>query len=692
MTRAQPNHCVAVVLLVYVAFAFCATAQEPRDVVSQEIDVRLAEIEIVVTNRNGEAVSGLTREDFEVLQDGRSVELTHFRAEAAADSMVTGVVDSSGLNEAVADAELSEGSAGGRCADGRCSEDHSETDRAGRPRLNLIVYIDRGYLELGDLKNLRDELKLFLRQALAPGDRAMLVSAERSLQLHQSLTTLPELVVSQLDDIQERPGGGRFAQQYLSILRDIQRIKSQGTDLDSRDPTLLARGFLGQVQAFAAEVNGELRQTTDQLKQLIQTIAGLPGRKAVLYIGGRVPAVHSQRLFDAWDEAFGRNSSFQIPDGGGGVAGGEDGGGAVDAGALSADNALFDSLAGAGASYTIDAAKAVSEVAELASVHDVIFHTLDASALRGSASVFSISGDAALGARGTVPNPSPTLVPGSISDSLGSLRDLALGTGGRAFSGSRNFRVAFESLDRDLKTYYSLGFQPLESKKGNSRIEVRLRDRRDRSDGGSHGKLRVRHRSRLRLKDRDTEAAERTVSALLLEDADNPLQVEIEAGEPTVVNNSATGKKAAGKKTTGKRAAAKNRFKLPVSVSVPLAQLALVADGRHHTGRLSIFATSGGLGGTGSVMKAVVPVRIANQDLLTSLGRRVAYQLELVLPAGSGRIAVTVRDDFRPMSSTATTSVHDFDKEVLGSDVSGGSAVSGSDAIGKPSDSDSSVE
>ncbi len=635
MIRAQPTQVVAVVLLICSVLSIPAAAQKPQDVVSQEIDVHLAEIEIVVTDRGDDAVSGLTRADFEVLQDGRLVELTHFRAEADDESMTASIAGSGSL-VASTEAGPRSGLEVGRPARGD----------GNRTRLHLVLYIDRGYLQLGDLKSLRDELKLFLRDTLTAGDRVMLVSADRTLQVHQALTTLPELVVSQLDGLRERPGGGRFAREYLSILRDIQRVKSQGTDLDARDPTLLARGFLGQVQSFASEVNGELRQTTYQLQQLIQTIAGLPGRKAVLYIGGRVPAVHSQQLFEAWDEAFGRNSNFQIPDTPGRAAGGDAGGeeGGVDAGSLSADNALFDSLAGAGTSYIIDAAQAVREVAELASVHDVTFHTLDASALRGSASTFSMSAETALGARGTVPSASPTLTPGSSSDSLGSLRDLAARTGGRSFSGSRNFRAAFENLDRDLKTYYSIGFDPLASKKQESRVEVRLRNRRETTARVGRGKLRVRHRSLMRLKDRDTEAAERTVSALLLEDVDNPLQVEIESGELTPKG--------------------KKEIQVPVSVTVPLARLALVADGRHHTGRLSIFATSGGLGQIGSVVKAVVPVRIANQDLLTSLGRRVAYQLDLTLAADTGRIAVTVRDDFRPMSSTATASLYDFGNEV----------------------------
>ncbi len=601
MSRAEPTPLSVLAAAAFLTLSptLSATAPDAADVVTQEIDVRLAEVEVVVTDRQGHPVAGLTAADFEVFQDKRPVELTHFRA-------VTG----------------GRGAAPGPAP---AAPQASPADGPGDPsgRLYLVVYVDRRYLEPGDLSDVREALKGFLRESVGPGDRTMLVTADDALELAQGFTTVPELVVSQLDAVRERPGGGRLAREYLSILQDMRRTKNEGTDLAARDPRASARTFLARVQAYAAEVQGELRRTTAQLEQLIGSIAGLPGRRAVLYVGGRVPSVFSRLLFDAWEESFGRHSSLQIPDTPGGLdpAGGED-----DAQAAASDPVL-DSVSAAGASYEVQSGRLVQEVAQAASANGIVFHTLDASGLRGSAALFSAPGDAVLGARGTVPRATPTLAPGSAADSLGTLAALSRETGGLTFAGSRDFPGALARIDSGLKTYYSLGFAPLPAEKESSEIEVRLR--------GDRKKLRVRHRPLLALKDRDTLAAERTVSALLLEEMDNPLEVQITAGE--------------GERTDG-------GWRLPVSVTLPLSRLALVADGKAHTGRLSIFAAAGGLDRPGAVIKAVVPVRIANQDLLTSLGRRVAYQLDLTLADGPRKIAVTVRDDFRPMSSTAVVS------------------------------------
>ena len=612
--HASSAACLAAASLLAAAFlappSLAENSDAPAEVVSQEIDVRLAEIEVLVSDRQGNPIPGLTRDDFRVFQDGREVELTHFRPNGQK-------IAPSGAPPGTAITGTAAAASGGAAA---LPDD----------RLHLVVYVDRGYLEPGDLQDVRQALKGFLRQALRSQDRVMLVTAAHSLELLQGFTSVPELVVSKLDQVRIKPGGGRLNREYQNILLEMQRIKNEGHDLMARDATRQPRIFVSRIQAYTAEIEAEIRQTTAQLRQLIGSIAGLPGRRAVLYIGGRVPSAHGRRLFDAWEDAFGRNSSLQIADNPGGAEFGVGGGAGSDA--ASSDTGL-DSLAAASASFDSGAQRAIEDVVKHAGAHGVVIHTLDAASQRNAG--YLAPGDASLPARGASANPGAIMAAGSMADATASLRALAWGTGGRSMAGGRNFNTALERLGDGLKTYYSLGFRPLAPKGERSRIEVRLRP----EARAAHGKLDVRHRSVLQLKDRDTLAAERTVSALLLEEIDNPLRVEASAGAPV--------------------SAGKGKWRVPVEVTVPLSKLALVADGRVHAGRLSIFAVSGGLERIGPVIKAVVPVRIPNQDLLTSLGRRVSTRIQLTLPTrvASSGIAITVRDDFRPQSSTAVTAV-----------------------------------
>jgi VWFA-related protein len=71
-------------LLVLLAPAFllgpvCLTAQEPDETFSDAADVIEVEIPINIVAKNGEPIRGLTAEDFEILDQGKSQEITGFR-------------------------------------------------------------------------------------------------------------------------------------------------------------------------------------------------------------------------------------------------------------------------------------------------------------------------------------------------------------------------------------------------------------------------------------------------------------------------------------------------------------------------------------------------------------------------------------------------------------------------------------
>jgi len=292
---------------------------------------------------------------------------------------------------------------------------------------------------------------------------------------------------------------------------------------------------------------------------------------------------------------------------------------------LAADSEIFDGLA---VGFTVlEAEQPLSEVAEVANAAGVTLHTLDLAGLRRSSSFISFQSDATLATRTLGMDATPQLDADRGMSSDRSLAALAEITGGRSLAMSRDFGAALANIGRDLRTYYSLGFLPAaDSRQGaeeKHRIEVRLRQ------GGR--RYRVRHRESYRLDTRDRETAQGTLSALLLERPPNPLEMMV---------------------ATGEMRPAPGGVIVPLSITVPLARLALVAEGRVHSGRLTVFATAGDpIQGLAPVQKAVVPVRIANDELLTSLGRRVEYRMELPWDR-RGRIAVTVRDDYRDLTST----------------------------------------
>jgi len=58
-----------------------AQTEIAEETFTDQIEVSLVNLEVVVTDKKGKSVPGLQREDFQVLEDGKPVEITNFYAE-----------------------------------------------------------------------------------------------------------------------------------------------------------------------------------------------------------------------------------------------------------------------------------------------------------------------------------------------------------------------------------------------------------------------------------------------------------------------------------------------------------------------------------------------------------------------------------------------------------------------------------
>ncbi|HUP42040.1 MAG TPA: hypothetical protein VM599_02400, partial [Thermoanaerobaculia bacterium] len=59
--------------------ALALRAQEaPEELFAETLDVEVVNVEVRVIDRKGRPITGLAREDFELFEDGRRVEIAHF--------------------------------------------------------------------------------------------------------------------------------------------------------------------------------------------------------------------------------------------------------------------------------------------------------------------------------------------------------------------------------------------------------------------------------------------------------------------------------------------------------------------------------------------------------------------------------------------------------------------------------------
>ncbi|MDA8016005.1 MAG: VWA domain-containing protein [Thermoanaerobaculia bacterium] len=616
-----------------------------------DVEVQLIELDVRVTDRRGESVKGLSASDFVLHVDGEAYPVEHFAAsepgpELHGDSSVSTAERNWPPLEGVAETEL-----GG--------QDH--------PRY-LIVYLDQRFLGAAELASARTALLRFLRNDVPAGTRVMLASADQQLRIVQEFTHEPALVADALVTLEIDDSGGLWRTQYDATMREIQRIGDMGITSHS-DPrgrsqltfaaatiepdeaeggqapggaflnqdedlgrgeliTTDPRSTLQMIQSFGQSLEEGLRASADHLSRLVSGASGLPGETSVLYVGGTLPVNATKTLFELWQETYG-----EIADGG-------------DLTSLQASNRSWRLGV---ASSTLESGRRFSQaidrlghVADAASASGVIFNTLDISTpVRLGRAIGDVenqrSGSALRGGGQSTDTRLATR-----SDAGAML--LADRTGGRS-SANRNFETFFDGIAVDLASSYTLAFRVRPGDLGISESEARgklhevgvelTRAAKQQLREAGHRGLQIQHRRKITVKTLDQEQVDRTVSALTMKlEAINPLEIEVLAGSPQEVEG--------------------GEIRVPLSVKVPMSKLALIPDRQAHSGRLSIYIALGGLGSRVRLEKAVVPVRIPNRDLLTAFGRSVDYRLEVTSPASAERIAVTVRDDYRPARSTVT--------------------------------------
>jgi len=246
-------------------------------------------------------------------------------------------------------------------------------------------------------------------------------------------------------------------------------------------------------------------------------------------------------------------------------------------------------------------------VAASANAQGVTFYTIDASGLAGGAS-----------ASAEHARPIDPLTTGIHTLNYQEpLLYLAERTGGRAIVDSNDITSLLEELRDDLFTYYSLGYT-LSSSGSDTvhRIEVEL---------PAHPEYELVYRRALVEKSLETQVQDKVVSGLMLALDDNPMELEIAAGEP--------------------RAAAGERWILPVEVAIPIGSVALLPEAGEFVGRVVLFVANRDAKGRQSDMqRRQFEIRMPPEDYATRRSERYVASLDLLLNSGRHNVVVGVLD------------------------------------------------
>ena len=587
---------LAALFLLYLANGIAGAQPQPEapSTFAETIDVRVVNVDVWVTDRDGNPVTGLAADDFEVRENGRPVELSNF------------FEFTDGL-----DAAARERSASAR-RDGQPTDLNRFIPAEPPPpehRLSLMVYIDNNNLTPTDRNRLLPFLRNFLSVQLSPYDRAMLAVYDRSrFEVALPFTTEAWRVAEATGEVARVIGSrDRIESQRLDILRE----------LNIEYPPPRYNAVLVLIRDFAAMVRSEVDASVVNLENAIQTMAGLPGRKAILYISNGLPMRPAEDLFRAVEERF--NDSRGRWRGGAREPFPE---------ARSSDSPRSIDAANASLeAYQYDLARRFDELASLANANGVTFHSV-----------------AAAGARISGMNTADLRFSNSIEFTRAAnleepLLRLADRTGGRAIVNTRNFAGGFDRIASDLQNRYSLGYSPTHLEPGDThRIEVELTD-----------EARRRHRRRLSIRHRDSyvdkpasaRMADLTLAALSMGEAANPMGVQVapvrgQGGEARLENGDVQSR---------------------MLVAVPIGPLTLAPVKGGHEARVRLWVqVIDEEGRVSEVTEHPVPVVVKEGEIEDARELSWPFAVDVVTAPGPHRVAVGVRDDL-----AATTSVVTFD-------------------------------
>ncbi|HEV2843741.1 MAG TPA: VWA domain-containing protein, partial [Thermoanaerobaculia bacterium] len=510
----------------------------------------------------------------------------------------------------------------------------AETAPPAEDAWNLIVFVDNFNIHPANRTRTLRQLQDFLSRSLGPGDRVMLVSYDLGLKIRLPFTSDPAAIAGALAGMD---GLAAHASNVDSDRRQAYRSVMTIQEASLSDPQPLPCPLIIAQPAhdYAAARKDEALRTLGGLTVLVNSLSGLPGRKAVLHVSDGIPATPGEEVFQFLAELCG---------GGGGTGGiGQRDPGYPDSALEIAEeeetarsqvrlpslnpNTVYDTRALGGRAYQgmsqapLDAqgyhiGKEISALVAHANAHQVTLYTLQAS---GAERPRAADADFGVGDRLTQFQSIDRSLRKNYQDSLHALAD---GTGGRAILGVNELAPELARIQEDA-SHYLLGFEPKAGGEGKEhKIEVRVK----------RPGVRLRHRQSYRDKSVMEKTVDRTLASLYYGVDENPLQIGLTVGEQSPGPG--------------------GTVSVPIQLKIPVYKLAILEKDEGIEAKLRLLlATRDGEGRASQVRQLPLPIQVPLKEVLHAMGQFYVYTLTLHLPPGEHRVAVAVRDEVAATTS-----------------------------------------
>lgn len=254
--------------LLLACLAFSAIAQ---DRLSESIEVRVVNIDAVVTDRDGRPVSGLTAADFEILEDGRPQKITNFFEVRAGESVST--------------------------------QPNGEPEVVAAPPRRFVLFVDNDSLHPYNRKLLLDAMRDFLKTNLRPGDLASVVSWNRALTIAAPFTDDRATLMQAIDMLAGQSSAAGIKTDLARVQKECTRALDQARTgafpmIVAYENCIIAAKEETMVTALLS------RQLLNAIDLAMTSVAGTEGKKILVLAGARLPKNPGEEIYQWANQMF----------------------------------------------------------------------------------------------------------------------------------------------------------------------------------------------------------------------------------------------------------------------------------------------------------------------------------------------------------------------------------------------------
>lgn len=430
------------------------------------VDVQLVNVEAWVTDGQGNPVLGLGKDDFEMLEDGKPVDITYF-SEIGAEALRVIATDPPEPT-----------------APPRFTEEPPAPPATASPAY-LVLYFDDLHLTKTSRERLIKDVRPFLDSGVVDPERVLILRQKQDLTTEADFGSDRVALEQALRRVTEGGSGGTLTEQEkrLAVGRlqmtweDIRNLNTLGND----PCDLFIPRSKVDVESYARFAANRILTTLENLNNVAAFLGGVPGVKTLIYVSDTLEMTPGRDILRVVESLCpGRaeiQTDFNLPD---------------------AMNMAFLNMT------------------RSANANRVTFYAIQPSGLRTD---FLTTAESRAGDFRT----RSSIVSGAMRESDQSgMSFVSTETGGRAIFNTNTFDDALLRIGQEMTSYYSLAYTPPHGgDQGDHRIKVRIK--------GGQG-MKVRHRLRYRDKSAEERVNDRLYSSLFLGLSDNPLDARLGAG------------------------------------------------------------------------------------------------------------------------------------------------------------------